>query len=91
LPEHFRDKDSEEERMGVGVSIFLIAVGLILWLAVNVTASGIDLNMVGIILVIVGAIGLLLSLLFWSSWGGIGGYRRETVVRDDPYNRTPPY
>ena len=77
--------------MGVGVSIFLIAVGLILWLAVNVTAEGIDLNMVGVILVIVGTLGLLLSLLFWSSWGGVGGWRRETVVRDDPYNRPPPY
>ena len=77
--------------MGVGVSIFLIAVGLILWLAVNVTTEGIDLNMIGIILVIVGAIGLLLSLLFWSSWGGFGGYRRDTVVREDPYNRPPPY
>ena len=77
--------------MGVGVSIFLIAVGLILWLAVNVTTEGVDLNMVGLILVIVGGIGLLLSLLFWSSWGGVGGWRRETVVRDDPYNRPPPY
>ncbi len=77
--------------MGVGVSIFLIAVGLILWLAVNVTTEGLDINMVGIILVIVGAIGLLLSMIFWSSWGGFGGWRRETVVRDDPYNRPPPY
>ena len=77
--------------MGVGVSIFLIAVGLILWLAVNVTTEGIDLNMVGIILVIVGVIGLLISLIFWSSRGGLGGYRRETVTRDDPYNRPPPY
>ena len=76
--------------MGVGVSIFLIAVGLILWLAVNVTTEGLDINMVGIILVIVGAIGLLLSMIFWSSWGGLGGWRRETVVRDDPYNRPPP-
>ncbi len=39
--------------MGVGVSLFLIAVGLILWLAVNVDARGVDVNMVGIILVIV--------------------------------------
>ena len=78
--------------MGIGVSLFLIAVGLILWLAVNVDTDGtIDVNMVGIILVIVGAIGLLLSLIFWSSWGGFGGWRRETVVRDDPYNRPPPY
>ena len=78
--------------MGIGVSIFLIAVGLILWLAINVNTNGrIDVNMIGVILVIVGAIGILLSLIFWSSWGGIGGTRRETVVRDDPYNRPPPY
>jgi hypothetical protein len=77
--------------MGVGVSMFLIAVGLILWLAVTVDANGIDINMVGIILVLVGAVGLLLSLIFWSTWGGFGGYRRDTVVRDDRYNPPPPY
>ncbi|HEX2111022.1 MAG TPA: DUF6458 family protein [Gaiellaceae bacterium] len=77
--------------MGVGVSIFLIAVGLILWLAINVDTDGrVDINMIGVILVIVGAIGLLLSMIFWSSWGGIGGYRRDTVVRDDRYDRPPP-
>ena len=77
--------------MGVGVSMFLIAVGLILWLAVTVDANGVDINMVGIILVLVGAVGLLLSLIFWSTWGGFGGYRRDTVVRDDRYNPPPPY
>jgi hypothetical protein len=78
--------------MGIGVSIFLIAVGLILWLAINVDTNGrVDVNMIGVILVIVGAIGILLSMIFWSSWGGVGGYRRDTVVRDDPYNRPPPY
>ncbi len=77
--------------MGIGVSIFLIAVGAILAFAVNVTTQGIDLNMVGVILMIVGVIGLLLSLVFWSSWGGFGGYRRDTVVRDDRYDRPPPY
>ena len=76
--------------MGVGVSIFLIAVGAILTWAVNIEASGIDINTVGVILMIVGLVGLLLSLIFWSSWGGIGGYRRETVVRDDRYDRPPP-
>ena len=77
--------------MGVGVSMFLIAIGLILWLAVTVDANGVDINMVGIILVLVGAVGLLLSLIFWSTWGGFGGYRRDTVVRDDRYNPPPPY
>jgi hypothetical protein len=69
--------------MGIGVSLFLIAVGAILAWAVEVTASGIDINMVGIILMVVGGIGLLLSLLFWSSFSP---YRRDrqqtTVVRD---------
>ena len=77
--------------MGVGVSIFLIAVGAILAWAVNWNGSGaIDVNMVGIILLIVGIVGLLLSLVFWSSWGGFGGYRRETITRE-PYDRPPPY
>jgi hypothetical protein len=71
--------------MGIGVSIFLIAVGLILALAVNVTASGVDIVTVGWILVIVGAVGLLLSLIFWSSLGAWGPWRRETYVREDPY------
>ena len=76
--------------MGLGVSLFLIAIGLILWLAVTAEVSGIDINMVGLILVVVGAIGLLLSMIFWSSWGGFGGWRRDTYVRDDRYDR-PPY
>jgi Domain of unknown function (DUF6458) len=78
--------------MGIGASIFLIAVGLILALAVNVDTNGaIDVVMIGWILTIVGIVGMLLSLVFWSSWGGVGAWRRETIVRDDPYNRPPPY
>ncbi|HSJ93576.1 MAG TPA: DUF6458 family protein [Gaiellaceae bacterium] len=76
--------------MGLGVSLFLIAIGLILWLAVSAEVSGIDINMVGLILVIIGALGLLISMIFWSTWGGVGGWRRDTVVRDDRYDR-PPY
>jgi hypothetical protein len=71
--------------MGIGVSIFLIAVGLILALAVNVSTSGVDIDTIGWILVVVGAVGLLLSLIFWSSVGSWGPWRRETYVRDDPY------
>jgi len=73
--------------LGIGVSIFLIAVGAILTFAVNVTITGIELDTVGVILMIVGLLGLLLSLVFWSSWGGFGGYRRDR----DPYDRPPPY
>jgi hypothetical protein len=69
--------------MGIGVSLLLIAVGAILIWAVDVSISGVDLVAVGWILLAVGAIGALLSLVFWSSWGGFG--RRETVVEDRRY------
>jgi hypothetical protein len=57
--------------------------------AVTATTSGIDINTVGVILMVVGAAGLLLSLMFWSSWGGFGpvGTRRvthTTSVDDGP-------
>jgi hypothetical protein len=69
--------------MGIGVSVFLIAVGAILAFAVEASAEGIDLDTVGVILMIVGAIGLLASMLFWSSAGSaFGGRRDEVVVRD---------
>lgn len=71
--------------MGIGVSVFLLAVGAILAFAIDVTVSGIDLDTVGVILMIVGAIGLLISALFLSSfspYGGRGG-DRETVVREE--------
>jgi len=73
--------------MGIGVSIFLLAVGAILAFAVDVTTSGINLNTVGIILMVVGGFGVLLSLAFWSSWGGWsrGG---DTYVVDGPRETT---
>ena len=72
--------------MGIGVSLILIAAGAILTWAVNTTVSGVDINAIGVILMIVGAIGLILSLMFWSSWGGVGGTsrRRTTYVEDGP-------
>jgi hypothetical protein len=68
--------------MGIGVSLLLIAAGAILAFAVNVTGNGFNVHTIGIILLVVGAIGALLSMIFWSSWGGVGGSRRETVVED---------
>jgi Domain of unknown function (DUF6458) len=71
--------------MGIGVSLLLVAAGAILVWAVNATVSGIEVHTIGWILLIVGAAGALLSLVFWSSWGGFGGPadRRRTVVRED--------
>jgi hypothetical protein len=72
--------------MGIGVSIFLLAIGAILAFAVETNTRGVDLNMVGVILMVVGAIGILLSLLFWGSWGGWGGGRDETIVVGDGHD-----
>ena len=48
--------------MGIGTSIFLIAVGAILRYAVDVTVEGVEIDTVGLILMIVGIIGLVISL-----------------------------
>jgi hypothetical protein len=69
--------------MGVGLSILLIAAGAILKWGVTATVSGLNLQTIGVILMVVGIIGLVVSMIFWSTWGGVGGYRRRTVRRDD--------
>ena len=70
------------ETLGIGASLILIAVGAVLACAVNVDTEGINLNTVGYILLAVGALGLLLSLMFWSSWGGYRPGRRERAVTE---------
>jgi hypothetical protein len=73
--------------VGLGVSIFLIAIGAILAFAVNASVSGVDIQAVGWILLVVGVIGLVLSMIFWSSWGGPAYWssrRRTTYVEGPP-------
>jgi hypothetical protein len=78
---HCRSLLEEARSLSLGVSIFLLVVGAILTFAVDVTTSGFSINTVGIILMIAGALGLVLSLLFWSSFSP---YRRgRTVVGGD--------
>ncbi|WP_430867931.1 DUF6458 family protein [Demequina aurantiaca] len=60
--------------MGIGINIFLIAVGAILTFAVDTTVAGLDINVVGIILMAAGAVGLLLTLLVFAP------RRRRTVT-----------
>ncbi len=67
--------------MGIGVSIFLIAIGAILAFAVDFQVSGLDINTVGIILLVIGVIGLATSFLFWDRMG-FGSASRRTVTRD---------
>ena len=71
--------------MGISMSLLLSATGAILLWAVNATVSGINLDAVGAILLIVGIIGFVLSLIYWSSWGGFSRVDRAhetTVVRE---------
>jgi hypothetical protein len=72
--------------MGLGVSLILIAVGAVLAWAVHVSTTGVNINTVGYILLVVGIVGALLSLVFWSSWAGPGYWteRRRTYVDDGP-------
>jgi hypothetical protein len=67
--------------MGIGISVFLIAVGAVLTFAVNVTTSNaVNLHTIGVILMAVGAIGLLATLTVFSSWGT--GRRNDVVVEE---------
>ncbi len=78
--------------MGYGLSLILIAVGAILTWGVNGSVSGIDIRAVGAILMIVGVIGLAMTVLFWSSFSPLGGGRSSqgggsggtTVIQDRP-------
>ncbi len=66
--------------MGIGVSVFLLALGAILTFAVNASVSGLDINVVGIILMVAGAIGLVMTMLVF-------GRDRGTVVDERPVTR----
>ena len=70
--------------MGLGTGIVLVAVGAILDFAVTTTTSGFNIHTIGVILMVVGIIAIVLSMVFWSSWGGFGGgYRRQRRVVND--------
>src|SRR4051812_15393402 len=80
--------------MALGTSLFLIAVGAILRYAVSDSVPGIDLPVIGLILIIVGVVGMLISLFTMTLWdrdrrrGGVVEERRVVDRRDpshDPY------
>jgi hypothetical protein len=79
-----RPAEGDEVHVELGTSLFLIAVGAILAFAVNTSVSGIDISTVGIILMIVGVLGLLISLFYLAP-------RRRTVVDDRPIVRDRGY
>ena len=72
--------------MGIVLSMMVAAAGAILLWAVDVkNNNGVDWNMIGGILLAVGIIGVILSMIFWASWGGFGRRRVDSVeVVDRP-------
>jgi len=67
--------------MGVGVGLLLVAAGAILAFAVKRDLEGVDVQVIGAILIVVGLIGILLDLLLWHSWRP--GYRRGAYVEGE--------
>lgn len=72
--------------MGVGTSIVVFAIGAILRFATSISTTGFNIHTIGIILMIVGAIGFLISLAFWGSWGGFGGSNRRSQTTTEGPN-----
>ncbi len=68
--------------MGLGGSIALIAIGLILAFAVNVDIAGIDVQLIGLILAGVGVVGLILYVVIWAP-------RRRAVASSTTVHRDP--
>ena len=69
-------------RMTIGVSIFLIALGAILYFAVNVSLGAVDIPTIGLILMVVGIIGLIISFLYARMWAPRRGVPDREVVRE---------
>jgi hypothetical protein len=86
--------------MGLPVSLLLIAAGAILAWGVTDEPSGLDLDAIGVILIVIGIVGFVLTLLLWQSWWGPGyfarpwyyrgGRRRTTYVEDEGPPPPPP-
>ena len=74
--------------MGFVVSLIVVAVGAILVWAVENDPEGVDLDVVGWVLIVFGLVAFVLTLLLWSSWGErYGARRRRVVYDDDPHAR----
>jgi hypothetical protein len=71
----------------LGTSIFLIAVGAILRYAVNIHSSAVNIDTVGLILMVAGILGLIVSLLYTAFWADRTRPRRDAYVDEPPTRR----
>jgi uncharacterized membrane protein len=65
--------------MATGISLFFLAVGAILTFAVETNVSGVDLDTIGVILMVIGLLGMLFALVLWDNWSP-RAYRNDEVV-----------
>jgi hypothetical protein len=73
----------EEKVMGIVISMLAITAGAIMRYAVSAQGQGFNVHTTGMVLMVVGVIGAVLSIAFWASWGGFARTgRRGTVVGD---------
>ena len=70
--------------MGIPISLILIAAGAILTWGVTSEPSGLNLDAIGVILMVVGIVALVLTMLLWQSWWGLGYWRRSAYVEGGP-------
>jgi hypothetical protein len=75
---------TKEAIMATGISLFFLAVGAILTFAIDTTVSGIDIDTIGVILMVIGLLGMLFSLVLWDSWTPRGVRRDDVVIDDEP-------
>ncbi|MCW3012575.1 MAG: hypothetical protein JWO90_2979 [Solirubrobacterales bacterium] len=73
--------------MQLGTSIFLIAVGAVLKYAVTADVSGVSIETVGVILMVVGVLGLLLTILMMTIWADRGGRGAVRETYAEPVDR----
>ncbi|HVC86871.1 MAG TPA: hypothetical protein VNC40_05525 [Gaiellaceae bacterium] len=76
--------------MGLSFSLLLAAVGAVLIWAVTATVSGVNIHTVGVIVLVAGVVGFVVSLFYWSSWGGFGASRPGDSTAGAPERHTEP-
>ena len=81
--------------MATGISLFFLAVGAILTFAVETTVQGIDLDTIGVILMVIGLLGMLFSLVLWDNWNprpyrdeDLAIDHRDVVIDEEPARRS---
>jgi hypothetical protein len=79
----------KETNMATGISLFFLAVGAILTFAIDTNVSGVDLDTIGVILMVIGLLGMLFSLVLWDSWtprrrdDDVAASHRDVVIDDE--------